>query len=68
MSTVERKFMEDIDIIIDVIVDGRVLDSKEIPPVVSAEIEAVLARGQEPKEIHHEGVRYLWLVRPCVYP
>jgi len=60
--------MEDIDIIIDVILDGRVLGPKEIPPVVSAEIEAALSRGQAPEEIHYEGVRYLWLVRPCVYP
>jgi hypothetical protein len=56
------------DIIIDVIVDGLLLHPKEIPPPVSAEIEATLANGEAPKEITCEGVRYQWSVRPCVYP
>ena len=59
-------FME--DLIIDVIVDGRVLLPKEIPPAVTAEIDAVLAKGAAPQEIFHAGVRYQWSVRPCVYP
>jgi len=56
------------DVIIDVIVEGRLLLPKEIPPVVSAEIEATLANGEAPTEIHYEGVCYQWSVRPCVYP
>jgi len=56
------------DIIIDVIVGGRVLLPKEIPPAVSAEIETTLADGEAPKEIIYEGVRYQWSVRPCVHP
>jgi len=56
------------DIIIDVIVDGRVLLPKEIPPDVSTEIEAALTDGHVPEEIIYEGVRYRWSVRPCVYP
>jgi len=65
----ERKRMHDIDIIIDVILDGRVLDPQEIPLAVSKEIDAKLERGEAaPGEIDHEGKQYLWLVRPCVYP
>jgi len=56
------------DIIIDVIMDGRVLLPQEIPPAVSAEIETTLANGDPPKEIISEGVCYQWSVRPCVYP
>lgn len=56
------------DIIIDVIVDGRLLHPKEIPPAVSAEIEATLANEEAPREILCDGVRYHWSVRPCVYP
>lgn len=62
--------MEDMieDIIIDVIVDGRLLHPKEIPSAVSAEIEASLANGATPQEILYEGVPYYWSVRPCVFP
>jgi hypothetical protein len=56
------------DLIIDVIVDGRVLLPKEIPPAVTAEIDATVAKGEAPKEILYAGVRYQWSVRPCVYP
>lgn len=56
------------DIIIDVIANRRVLLPKEIPPAVSAEIEAALADGKAPEEITYEGIRYQWSVRPCVYP
>jgi hypothetical protein len=56
------------DIIVDIIKDGRVLSLPEIPPAVAAEIEAAVARGEEPREILHEGVTYFWFVRPCVYP
>jgi hypothetical protein len=56
------------DIIVDVIVDGRVLLPKEIPLTVSAEIDATLVNGEVPKEIIHDGVCYQWSVRPCVFP
>lgn len=56
------------DIIIDVIVNRRVLLPKEIPPAVSAKIEAAVADGRVPGEIIYEGVCYQWSVRPCVYP
>lgn len=56
------------DIIIDVVVDGRVLLPKEIPPAVAAEIDATLAGSKAPTEILCDGVRYQWSVRPCVYP
>jgi hypothetical protein len=60
--------MEDMDLIVDVILDGRVLDPQEIPSAVSAEVEAILARGEGLKEVDHEGTRYLLFMRPCVYP
>lgn len=59
---------EAFDIIINVIVDGRVLGSQEIPPTVAAAIDAALARNEEPAEIQYDGIGYLWLVRPCAYP
>lgn len=59
-------FME--DLIIDVIVDRRVLLPKDIPPAVAAEIDATVAEGEAPKEIFYAGVRYQWSVRPCVFP
>lgn len=60
--------MEAMDLIVDVILDGRVLNPQEIPPAVSAEVETIVACGEGPKEIHHEGACYLLFVRPCVYP
>lgn len=60
--------MEEVDLIVDVILDGRVLNPHEIPPAVSAEVDTLLARGEGPKEIRHEGTCYLLFVRPCVYP
>jgi len=56
------------DIIIDVMVDGRLLHPKEIPSAVSVEIEATLDKGAAPQEIICEGVSYYWSVRPCVFP
>ena len=56
------------DIIIDVIVDGRVLLPREIPLAVSSEIAGTLANEETPREIHYERVCYQWSVRPCVYP
>ena len=56
------------DVIIDVIVNGRVLLSQEIPLAVTKVIETTLAKEEPPQEIQHEGVRYWWSIRPCVYP
>lgn len=56
------------DLIIDVIVDGRVLPPTEIPPEISTEIAATLAKGEVPQVLEYEGVSYMWVVRPCVYP
>ncbi len=56
------------DIIVDIIMDGRVLGPQEIPLAVAAAIDAALARHEEPAEIQHDGIGYSWLVRPCVYP
>ena len=56
------------DVIIDVVVNGRVLLPQEIPPAVTEAIGAALAKEETPQEIHYEGVCYWWSVRPCVYP
>ncbi len=56
------------DIIVDIIKDGRALPPGEIPSEVAAEVNAAIARGEEPGTILHEGVRYYWFVRPCVFP
>lgn len=54
----------DCDIIIDVIVNGRCLRPAEIPRQVAQAIDAALARDEGPGEILHDGIQYLWLVRP----
>ena len=56
------------DVIIDVVVNGRVLPPREIPVEVTKVIEATLATEAPPQEIQHEGVCYWWSIRPCVYP
>jgi hypothetical protein len=56
------------DVIIDVVVNGRVLLPGEIPAAVTQVIATTLATDAPPQEIEHEGVRYWWAVRPCVYP
>ena len=56
------------DVIIDVIVNGRVLLSQEIPLAVTKVIETTLVKEESPQEIQHEGVCYRWSIRPCVYP
>ena len=54
----------DCDIIIDVIANGRCLRPAEIPRHVSETIADALARDEGPAEIIHDGVQYLWLMRP----
>jgi hypothetical protein len=56
------------DVIIDVVVNGRVLLPQEIPSVVTEAIGAALTKEEPPQEILYEGVYYWWSVRPCVYP
>jgi hypothetical protein len=56
------------DVIIDVVVNGRVLLPQEIPPVITKLIEATLVKEEPPQEIQYEGVCYWWSIRPCVYP
>ena len=56
------------DVIIDVVVNGRVLLPQEIPQAVTKVIEATLATEAPPQDIQHEGVCYWWSIRPCVYP
>ncbi len=52
------------DIIVDIIRDGRVLQPKEIPPVVMAEVAAAVADNAHPREILYNGGSYFWFVRP----
>ena len=57
-----------LDIIIDVIADGRTLSPDEIPPAVSAQIAASQKTGDPARELEYAGIRYRWSIRPCVYP
>ena len=52
------------DIIIDVVVNGRCLRPADIPRHVSETIDAALMRDEGSGEIIHNGVHYLWFVRP----
>ncbi len=52
------------EIIVDVVAHGRCLRPAEIPRHVSETIDAALARDEGPGEIVHDGVQYLWFVRP----
>jgi hypothetical protein len=52
------------DVIVDIIRDGRVLQPKEIPPAVMAEIAAAVADNAPPREIAYKGESYFWFVRP----
>lgn len=52
------------DIIVDIIRDGRVLQPKEIPPVVMVEVAAAVADNAPPREILYNGGSYFWFVRP----
>jgi hypothetical protein len=52
------------DIIVDIIRDGRVLQVKEIPPAVMAEVAAAVADNAPPREIRYNGGSYFWFVRP----
>jgi hypothetical protein len=52
------------DVIIDIIADGRVLQPKEIPPAVMAEVAAAVDDNAPPREVRHNGRSYCWFVRP----
>ena len=55
------------DIVIDVFVEGRMVNPNEIPTVVTNRIEASIAIS-ESGTLMHAGVVYEWSTRPCVYP
>ena len=57
-----------LDIIIDVVADGRTLSPDEIPPTVSAQIATAQKTGDPVCELEYAGIRYRWSIRPCVYP
>ena len=57
-----------LDIIIDVVADGRTLSPDEIPPTVSEQIATAHKTGDPARELEHAGIRYRWSIRPCVYP
>ena len=57
-----------LDIIIDVVADGRTLSPDEIPPAVSEQIATAHKTGDPARELEHAGIRYRWSIRPCVYP
>lgn len=55
------------DLVVDIFVDGRLVNPSEIPAAVVSEIETsalAVASGR----LMAEGVVYEWSTRPCVYP
>ena len=55
------------DLVVDIFIDGRLVNPSEIPTAVVSEIEtsaSVAASGR----LTSEGVVYEWSTRPCVYP
>ena len=55
------------DLVVDIFVDGRLVNPSEISAAVVSEIETS-ALASESGTLMYEGVVYLWSTRPCVYP
>ena len=55
------------DLVVDIFIDGRLVNPSEIPTAVVREIET-LASASASGRLTAEGVVYEWSTRPCVYP
>ena len=55
------------DLVVDIFVDGRLVNPSEIPAAVVREIETS-ASASESGTLRYKGVVYAWSTRPCVYP
>ena len=55
------------DLVVDIFIDGRLVNPSEIPAAVVREIETS-ASASVSGRLASEGVVYAWSTRPCVYP
>ena len=55
------------DLVVDIFVDGRLVNPSEIPVVAVRKIETS-ALASESGTLRYEDVVYEWSTRPCVYP
>ena len=55
------------DLVVDIFIDGQLVNPSEIPAAVVREIETS-ASASASGRLRAEGVVYEWSTRPCVYP
>ena len=55
------------DLVVDIFIDGRLVNPSEIPAAVVSEIETS-ALASASGRLTAKGVVYEWSTRPCVYP
>ena len=55
------------DLVVDIFVDGRLVNPGELSAAVVREIE-ISASASASGRLTAEGVVYAWSTRPCVYP
>ena len=55
------------DLVVDIFVDGRLVNPSDAPAAVVSKIEAS-ALTAESGTLTYEDVVYTWSTRPCVYP
>lgn len=55
------------DLVVDIFIDGRLVNPSEIPATVVREIETS-ALASASGRLTAGGVVYEWSTRPCVYP
>ena len=55
------------DLVVDIFIDGRLVNPSEIPATVVREIETA-ALASASGRLTAGGVVYEWSTRPCVYP
>ncbi len=55
------------DLVVDIFVDGRLVNPSEVPTAVVREIETLVSASASGR-LTAEGVVYEWSTRPCVYP
>lgn len=55
------------DLVVDIFIDGQLVNPSEIPAAVVREIETSASAAASGR-LRAEGVVYEWSTRPCVYP
>ena len=56
------------DIVIDIYAEGQLVHTASVPTPVTEAINAAIDRSHDTGLIEHQGVRYRWSIRPCVFP